>query len=254
MNRLRSEAGFSLPELLTTMTIAIIVSLATFTLIEITMKRSGEVGSRVETTATARTAMDQITRQLRSQVCVKANESTAPRSLAAATPTSLTVYTDFSNEPLTSGLLPAPDLRKVSWASNTFTETVTKGTRLASNNTVTYGSAATARTFLTKVKPVLFTNSDATKPVIFRYYRFPDLPSGSSILPPGSTASIEIVPTGSDRSLTVEQLGAVARISVDFKVMPRTGSASGATQLKNDVYVRTADPNAQTPKPTCLTY
>ena len=88
MHRLRREDGFTLPELLTTMAIAMIVSLATFTLIEIVMKRSGEVCSRVETTATARTAMDQITRQLRSQVCAKTSTSTDARSLATASPTS----------------------------------------------------------------------------------------------------------------------------------------------------------------------
>ena len=57
-----------------------------------------------------------------------------------------------------------------------------------------------------------------------------------------------------NRPLTEAELLTVARISVAFKVMPRTGSDAAATTLKNDVYVRTADPNAQIPKPTCLTY
>jgi hypothetical protein len=46
----------------------------------------------------------------------------------------------------------------------------------------------------------------------------------------------------------------VAKIVVKFKVVPRSGNATGATSLENEIYVRTADPNAQTPKPTCLTY
>jgi len=255
MSRLRSEDGFSLPELLTTMAIAMIVSLATFTLIEIVMKRSGEVGARVETTATARTAMDQITRQLRSQVCVKTSTSSEARSLAAASPTSLTVYTDFTDETLVSGALPAPDLRRISWAGNTFTESTTKGTRDQTTNVVGYGSATATpnavRPFLQNVTPVEFAGGDTTKPVLFRYYKFPEPVGG--MVPSDSTASVEIA-RDLNRPLTDAELRTVAKISINFTVLPRNGSLKGATTLKNDVYVRTADPNAQIPKPTCLTF
>ena len=46
--RLRSEGGFTLPEMLTGIIIAMIVSLATFALIEFTMRRTGEIQGRVE--------------------------------------------------------------------------------------------------------------------------------------------------------------------------------------------------------------
>jgi len=253
MSRLRSEDGFSLPELLTTMAIAMIVSLATFSLIEIVMKRSGEVGARVETTATARTAMDQITRQLRSQVCAKTSISSEARSLAAASPTALTVYTDFTNETLVNGALPAPDLRRISWADNAFTEATTQGTRDKTTNVVAYGATPTAtRPFLQNVAPVDYSDAGKTKPVLFRYYKFPEPVNGS--VPPESTADKEIVAKDANGVLNDAELLTVAKIRVKFTVLPRNGSLKGATTLQNDIYVRTADPNAQIPKPTCLTF
>jgi hypothetical protein len=202
--------------------------------------------------------MDQITRQLRSQVCVKTSPTSPTRSLVAASPTSITVYTDFSAETLTNGLLPAPDQRKVNWSANGFTEIITKGTR-NSNNTVTYPSTPTAtRPFLSNVVPVVYaTNAgkpDTSKPFVFRYYRFPDTPDGSSILPTGSTANIEVIGANADRSLTDTQLATVAMVRIDFKVVPKAGYETAATTLQNQIYVRTTDPNAQAPDPTCLTY
>jgi hypothetical protein len=219
------------------------------------MKRSGEVGARVETTSNARTAMDQITRQLRSQVCAKRTLASAPRSLAAASPTSVSVYADFSNEPLTNGLLPAPDLRTLTWENDVFTETVTKGNRSTSgDNVVSYpGTPTTKRTVLTNTVPVDFTPVANPTAVVFRYFKFRDLQEGESILPPGSTPTVEIAPN-LNRALTDVELGSVAKITVAFRVKPRSGSPKGATTLKNEVYVRTADPNANAPKPTCLTY
>ena len=46
--RLRQEAGFTLPELLTTMTIGMNLVLATLTLVEVTMRKTGETQDRVE--------------------------------------------------------------------------------------------------------------------------------------------------------------------------------------------------------------
>ena len=109
MSRARQQDGMSLPELLVALSIAMIVSLAVFALVETVMVRSGDVSARVESTQRARIAMDFITRQLRSQVCAKRTLASAPRSLAAASPTSVSVYADFSNEPLTNGSLPAPE-------------------------------------------------------------------------------------------------------------------------------------------------
>ncbi|MDA0173664.1 prepilin-type N-terminal cleavage/methylation domain-containing protein [Solirubrobacter taibaiensis] len=250
MRRLRSQDGFTLPELLVTMVIAMILSLATFSLIEVVMKRSGDVGARVETTATGRTAMDQITRQLRSQVCAKRATMGTARSIDAAGPASLTVFADFTNENVSGGIMPAPDLRTISWANNIFTETVVKGTRKDTDNSVSYSGTGTSRQFLTSVVAAEFLNNDKTKPIFFRYYKFPD--AGTV----GANAALpnEEIAAGAYRNLTDDELLSVARITISFDVLPKSGNVNGATMLQNEIYVRTADPNAQSPKPTCLTY
>ncbi len=267
MPRLHTEDGFTLPELLTAMAIAMIVSLATFALVETVMKRSGEVGARVETTATARTAMDQLTRQLRSQVCAKRPEMGTARSIDSASPTAFSVFTDFTNENAGGGVMPAPDLRTVTWdaAAKLFTETVVAGTRDTRDNTVTYpvatavGTATpapvgTSRQLLRNVVATEFFNGDRTKPIFFRYYRFPEAKPGTE-LPANVDAQPNVeLPIGAYRPLNEAELLTVAKITVKFQVLPRNGTLSGATTLENEIYVRTADPNAQTPKPTCLTY
>jgi type II secretory pathway component PulJ len=255
MSRLRSEAGMTLPELLTAMATAMIVSLAAFSLIEVVMKRTGEVGARVETTASARTAMDQISRQLRSQVCAKRKAMGQARSIDVAGPTTLTVFADFTNENFGGGTMPAPDLRTLSWANNVFTETVVKGTRDTTDNSVSYSGAGLSRQFLPNVVATQFHGGDKSKPIFFRYFRFPEPANGASELPANVDAqpTIELA-TNAYRNLTEAELLTVAKIEVDFKVIPRVGNLSAATALKNEIYVRTADPNAQTPKPTCLTY
>ena len=250
MRRLRSEDGFTLPELLVSMAIAMILSLATFALVEVVMKRSGEVGARVETTASGRTAMDQITRQLRSQVCAKRETMGTARSIDVAGPASLTVFADFSNENVSGGTMPAPDLRTISWANNVFTERVVKGTRKTSDNSVSYSGTGVSRQFLTNVVATEFFKGDKTKPIFFRYYKFPDAGTvgASTALPDQELAA------GAYRNLTEDELLSVARITVSFDVLPKSGNANAATMLQNEIYVRTTDPNAQSPKPTCLTY
>jgi len=59
---------------------------------------------------------------------------------------------------------------------------------------------------------------------------------------------------GQGRALTADELETVAKITVTFRVLgTRSSSDTGSTVLTNDVYVRTADPNAEDPQPTCAT-
>ena len=85
----------TLPEVLVTLTIATIITLATFSLVEVTMGRSGEVAARVDAVQRGRSAMDDMSRQLRSQVCLQ-NAGIAsmikPRSIEAATADSVVFY------------------------------------------------------------------------------------------------------------------------------------------------------------------
>src|SRR5689334_13085373 len=96
---LRDERGFTLPELLITLVIAMIVSLATFSLIEVVMRKAGETQARVAAAQRGRMAMDTMVRQMRSQVCLNTANPTPPMSPPAGfgvvtTGTSAVFYTD----------------------------------------------------------------------------------------------------------------------------------------------------------------
>jgi prepilin-type N-terminal cleavage/methylation domain-containing protein len=84
--RLNSERGMTLPEVMVTMVISMILSLATFALVDVTMRQTGEISDRVDGVQRGRVAMDLMTRQLRSQVCLGAS-APAARSVVAGTPT-----------------------------------------------------------------------------------------------------------------------------------------------------------------------
>ena len=144
MTRLREHDGMTLPEVLTALTIAAIVSIATFALISTVMARSGEVSARVDSTQRARAAMDFITRQLRSQVCVL---STSPatvdaRAVVAATPTSVTFFGDLSDESHRTGnTLKSPELRSITLESGKLVERRWTGVKGGTTNNPTYSYA-----------------------------------------------------------------------------------------------------------------
>lgn len=249
MRVIRDERGFTLPELLITLIIALTVSLATFSLIDFVMRRSGDIATRVETVQRGRTAMDQVTRLLRSQVCAWRSDDaamTGSRSLYAASPTSVTPFADFSSEALVSGVRPAPVLRTLTLSSATngiLTETTIPGQWVGGKVSYTYaGAAATTRQVLTNVSLYTPVGSNAAPTPLFRYFKFNDAN------PPQPVTEI-----AQGRALTADELETVAKITVTLRVLSTNGRASGSTVLTDDVYVRTADPNAEDPQPTCAT-
>ncbi|MBE2316608.1 prepilin-type N-terminal cleavage/methylation domain-containing protein [Solirubrobacter sp. CPCC 204708] len=252
MRRLRTEErGFTLIEVLTAMTIGLIVSFAVFSLVEVVMRRSADISTRVDTTQRARTAMDQITRQLRSQVCTQRAGAAEGRTIDAASPTSISVYADFSDETLnTSGQLPAPDLRKIAFdpVTRALTETVTKGTR-DSVGYVVYGTAGTTRRILGNVAATYFADAPAnTLPVVFRYFRYPN--TTATLKEPTE----EIAPL-QNRALTADELNDVARIEISYRALNNRGQRAGSTVLENSVYVRTFTPNnPDQVNPQCKAY
>jgi prepilin-type N-terminal cleavage/methylation domain-containing protein len=261
LNRLRhDERGFTLPELLITCIIALTVSLAAFSLIDFVMRRSGEISVRVETTQRGRTGMDQMTRLLRSQVCAWRNDVTpvmdGARSLYAASPTSVTLFADFTNEsagaaPTLRNLTFTPDVK----AGGTIVETATPGT--TAGDRVSY-AAGTPRTRQILSNVVLYRPSvngvaSGDELPLLRYYRFPNETEIAAL--PAGTTPLPNIPVGAGRDLTSDELEQVAKITIAFRVLPvknkNSANYKGSQVLQNDIYVRTADPNAEVPAPTC---
>ena len=252
LNRMRQEDGMSLPELLTALVIASIVSLAAFGLIDTVMHRYGETAARVDTAQRSRLAMDQITRELRSQVCVTRSDPTlmtTPRSLYAATPTSVTFFADLGDESYKTGTttMPVATLRTLALDGAKLTETTVQGINDTANvGAVNFGYTGVAdkpntvtRELLNNISPLM--EGGAALP-LFTYWAY------NTASPP---ALVQVAP--GPGGLSVAQLQSVAMITVSFEVNPTKATITrGATGMKNDVFIRTADPNSNHPLPTCM--
>jgi prepilin-type N-terminal cleavage/methylation domain-containing protein len=237
---LSRQDGMTLPEVLVTITIAMIISLAAFALIDTVMRLTGEVQASVDTTQRGRRAMDDMTRELRSQVCVTRTDVTMSdaRAIFAATSNSITFFADLSDESYTQSAvetLQGPTLRTLEVTDSKLTETVTTGVfdDAAPDGARFNGGATSKRELLTTIQPLSGTP-------VFRYFAFDTDKKTTRELNPGTGA------------LSETQLEEIARIEVAFRVNPTAKAAKrGWTDFKNDVYVRIADPNAEEPRPEC---
>jgi prepilin-type N-terminal cleavage/methylation domain-containing protein len=229
------EEGFSLPELLIALTIALIVSLATFSIVEITMKKSGEVAARVDASQRGRLAMDAITRQLRSQVCIASNVP----AMNSATDDSAGFYVDFTDQ---SNSDSPPVLHKLVYdpARSRIVEYDTKGVSdHATPPTFTYDVASPA-TNSTKVLLDNVTRYGATP--MFQYYAY------DTAAPPRPSTRLDAPATG----MVAANLARVARIVVTYRTRGTDRkNNTGSIVMQDEVYVRSADPNDPAPTPTC---
>jgi prepilin-type N-terminal cleavage/methylation domain-containing protein len=235
VRRLRGEAGFTLPELLTTMWIAGVVMLAAFGLVDFVMKRTAEAEQRVEATQRGRTGMDMITRQLRSQVCL--NATTPP--IVDGTADSVTFYTDLGSS--TASTVPErhtltfvqPDPTKTGW----ITETVEKPN---ATTPVTW-KPATTRTLLIGI--VRDTTPGGTTVPIFQYWGF------NNLTPPTLSTAFTTFPLK-----TAGVNGKVAKIQIAFRSVTRNRTRGVVSfGIADDVYSRVVNPNPPEPAPANYT-
>jgi len=244
---LSKQDGMTLPEVLVTITIAMVISLAAFALIDTVMRLTGEVQASVDTTQRGRRAMDDMTRELRSQVCVTRTDVTMSdaRAIYAATKNSITFFADLSDESYRTAAvekLDAPTLRKLEVVNSKLTETITKGEFDDSvPDGAKFNGTTRSRELLTTLQPLTERVGAATVSVpVFRYFGFDVNKQTTRELDPGGG------------SLSEANLEEIARIQVSFRVTPNSKSLKrGWTDFKNDVYVRIADPNADEPRPEC---
>ena len=240
--RTRREDGMTLPEVLVTLTIAMVITLATFSLVEVTMGRSGEVAARVDAVQRGRSAMDEMSRQLRSQVCLQNAGIAAmvkPRSIESATADSVVFYADTRDTSVNAPAPPAgsptgPERRRIALVNGTIVEERWTLTPVD----IKYSHAVPA----TSTRPLLASvgldqPKDAPAPTpLFRYFAY-DL----ALTVPQPTR--ELVPSP---ALTAEQLQSVAKIEITYRAHPIQRRADGrvSTVFKNTVAARTVDPNS----------
>jgi prepilin-type N-terminal cleavage/methylation domain-containing protein len=225
--RLRSEGGFTLPELLTTMWIAGVIMLAAFALVDFVMKRTAEAEQRVEATQRGRTGMDMITRQLRSQVCL----NVAP-PIVQGTADSIQFYTDLGDSSASS--LPE---------RHTMTEAVEKPN---ATNPVTWKAPTTK----IMISGITRDTDAAGNPIpIFQYRGFDNTQTPVQI----STANLAVPLQATGNA------GKVAVVKIAFRsVARRTPRSQVSFAIADDVYSRVINPNPPdqapanfTPTPSC---
>ena len=233
--RLRRDDGFTIPELLITVSMSMVIALAAVALLETAMKRTGETQARVEATQRGRQALDVMTRQMRSQVCLTA---TVP-AMVKASPLEAVFYVDLSD-----GTKPIAERVE----KRVLTYDATQRRIVEQVFVATPGKSPTEFPATATRQKVLLENAapgvweDGKADTMFRYYAF------SKGTPPA--ADVELVnPTATT------DLGRIALIKLGFKSLAgkQTGADAprGSMELHDQVYLRAADPNDPAPYPTC---
>jgi hypothetical protein len=235
----------TLTEVLITLVIAVILSLAAFSLIDVTMRRAGEINTRVDSVQRGRGAMDEMTRELRSQICLG---SSPARVVVAATATSVTFYaytgdssTKASAVSGTATPTPViPERLSFSLESGTIIERRWVGTP-APAQTLGYTFAANPTRTRQLLKPAeLVTPTDPKlTPALFRYYAYD---------PATDTPTKLLVP---NPELSDEQMRQIASIQINFRALPTVPRPDGraGAPLLDDVTSRTLDPNTDSELP-----
>jgi prepilin-type N-terminal cleavage/methylation domain-containing protein len=232
------ERGFTLVEMLVAMSIGVVILLAAFTLLDRSFSTSAQIADRQEGLQRGRQAMELMTRQLRSQVCVVVPPATTySPPVAAATDTSVTFYGSLSE----SGT--SVEKRTLTFSS-TGTGSITQNVITGTPNTVypqmAFTGTGTTTTLLTDVKQAQ-TGTPATNLPVFRYYRYKaGAPAGD----------LELLNT----PLATADLARVALIKVAFRSYAARpiSKDNDASQLENDVYIRISDSSELQETPQCI--
>jgi prepilin-type N-terminal cleavage/methylation domain-containing protein len=240
----RTDAGFTLPEVLVALIISMIVAGAALTILNVTMTNAGEIEQRVDSTQRGRMLMDTVTRQLRSQICMTTDVPPIRQTSAGTSGGNYTESVSFYAD-LTDGRANplAPELRTLAYDGNarTLTETVQPGSGAVPG--VTYGAASSVRIIGTNV--VRDVDAAGNPLPIFSYYGFtaatPTVPATPTLALPGSMP------------LNDANVKMVAKVGVRFRMVAtgRKNATRTSTVFSDDVYVRAADPNDPAPIPTC---
>lgn len=233
-DRLRSQDGFTVVELLVAMVVLGIVVAGSLTLMQVVMRQGRGVIERTDAAQHGRLALDRMTRQIRSQVC----RDQFTRGLISASPTSLSFYTDLGD-----GRTTGPSRHTLTYdsAKRRVTETVFLS-QTAPPAAPSYASTPdrNAVTILEDVVP----DTDAAKNPLpfFTYFAY-----DTAVSPPAPTRMLP-----STGPLSPADLPSAAVVRMQFKVRP-TGARDDtfAVRMQDDVFFRNADPNAARPEPRC---
>jgi prepilin-type N-terminal cleavage/methylation domain-containing protein len=224
---LRSEEGYTLTELLVAMSVGLIVLMAAFMLIDRASTVSAEIANRQDAVQRGRIAIERMTRQIRSQVCL--GETTEPITYGDAN--TITFYADLSDGSTNV------ERRTIQYdpATKNITEYVYPGTGIYPDLAFSSTPAET-RVLVNKAERV---TSPATN--FLRYYAFN---TGGQ---PGDLQELPVPLSAANASRTV--MVKLAFVSMPDRLRPEDRES---VTFYNDVYVRLADPSRPTEGPRCI--
>jgi hypothetical protein len=232
VKRLRSdESGFTLPELITAMGIGMVVILAAFMLLDRAVSGSSKLVDRQDASQRGRLAMELITRQLRSQVCLGDGQP-----ITAGNENGLTFYANLSTN------ADAAERRTLRYivAEKAIYEDLYTGAGTFPD--LTFSSSPTRTRLL--VRPVVPAKDGTVARPMFRYYKYR---IGGT---PGELTQLA-------SPLSAADAPEVVMIKVAFQSLPtrkveRDADVENATTFESDIYVRLADPTQPAEGPRCL--
>jgi hypothetical protein len=252
MSRLRDETGTTLMEVLTAITVGFVILAAIFTMLESTVRLNTGVMSKTDAMQRGRLAMDVITQELRSQVCL--NNLNNPAILDGATENSVTFYSDFSEA---DGMKP-PEKRTLTFDPGTgdITTTIYEATVPEPNDRDDFAVAGENVRLENAALQAIPDGADAddlpdgTLPFL-RYYAYEDVDSGGIVHP---EPTLELVPAaGGTAGLNVAEAARVARIEIAFTSRPTGATDSDkGVDLTDQIVARHSDPNLSVPDPKCV--
>jgi prepilin-type N-terminal cleavage/methylation domain-containing protein len=222
--KLGREDGFSLTEVLVAIPIGVVLLSAVLVMMRVSIRQSANITDRVEAVQRGRTALERVTRQLRSQVC----PTTTGTALTTADANTLTLYVDMT------GGSSAPERRTITYDPTA--QTLTEYEYVASSGTwpnQTFpGTATRSRQLLNNVTAV-------SGVPFFRYYQY--------------DANGNVSSTPMTTPVSAANLPRVVNVAVSFVSRPRKASTtSPTTTFQGEASMRTSDPNNPTENARCL--
>jgi prepilin-type N-terminal cleavage/methylation domain-containing protein len=227
--RMGQERGFTLIELMVSMTVGVVIVGVAFGLLDAVVRTFSASGNRVDVSQRGRQAMDQVTQKLRSQVCGGTAPDYTP-SFVSATKDKVVFWSDVGDKQA-DGITPkGKRLRGLEYSSGTLYELEFPGTGQDP------AATPTRRELTTEVAQ---NNSNGAGTVgLFRYFAY-NVQAANQAAVPAPSLYIEL--TGSP-NLTTPDLQRIVRVTVNFQKFPRGGSAGDkvAADFTGDFLSRTA--------------
>jgi Tfp pilus assembly protein PilW len=223
----RDESGQTLMELMIGMVIGLVVLGAAYTILIAATPLAAHTHDRVDAYQRGRLALDVISSELRSQVCL-------PGAIPAIIPTTSTnnEIWFYSN---TGDDAEAPQRRRIYLSGTAIKEDLWKGTFNAAGNVTFQVNPTTSRTL---VSPVVLVSAPATP--LFSYWGF------DANLPAAVNQPIGVPVSATDAQKVVQ-------VDISYVARPTKATAASPrdTTFQQSVFFRTADPTDPAKGPKC---